>query len=377
MAPLVLTLRMRTLMVAPILLAIATGIALFAHSDVNTPMLWSQCHAHARIPALSRIPVLGTPSCYLVSFFQAALDSVRTRAVLAVILAFVGGLLTVCTVESARGCNATARVVAHPTPSWLLFNLLGGALVWQLLIVPAQIQRLRNIFIAQKNGGAGDGDGDEEGNVGGGGGRDRLERLGVDLDRNIAGSEVVAIPVAVAVGFLLPSILMLVYNSSPVAIGVWLFFPVYVSLVRLGVRWMLQRTWDYTAERNVHLETHRRSLVAVYALPLLASLLAHAAIIWSMTRRDDRKEMTRSCVMFIEIDFAFIGATVLYWVLVETNWKVPVYMVAISVVLGPGAGVLGGWLLRENVIQEELGAVIDLDAAEDTAGEPSEQTPLL
>ena len=41
--------------------------------------------------------------------------------------------------------SAVLRVVAHPTPSWLLFNLLGGALVWQLLIVPAQIQRLRTL----------------------------------------------------------------------------------------------------------------------------------------------------------------------------------------------------------------------------------------
>lgn len=370
MAPLVLTLRMRTLMVVPILLALATAAALFAHSDVNTPMLWSQCHAHARIPALSRVPLLGTPLCYLVSFFRAALDSVRTRAVLAAVLAAAGALLTVCTAEAARGCNRTARVVAHPTPSWLLFNLLGGALVWQLLIVPAQIQRLRNIFVAQKSGAGGDDD--EEADVGG----DRLAALEIDLDRNIAGSEVVAIPVAVAVGYYLPSILMLVYNS-PAAIGVWLFFPIYVSLVRQGVRWAVQRAWDFTAERGVHLETHRRSLVAVYAVPLLSSLLAHAALLWSLTRPDDRKEMTRSCVKFIEIDFAFIGATVLYWVLVETNWKVPAGMVGIAALLGPGAGVLGGWLLRENVIQKELGAVIDLDAADETAGDPSEQTPLL
>ncbi|ATY60099.1 hypothetical protein CCM_02527 [Cordyceps militaris CM01] len=370
MAPLVLTARTRTLMIVPILLAIATGIALFVHSDVNTPMLWSQCHAHARLPGLSRVPLLGTPLCYVVSFFHAALDSARTRAVLAVVLAFVGALLTVCTAESARGCNRPARLVANPTPAWLLFNLLGGALVWQLLIVPAQIQRLRNIFVAQKIGAAGD---EEEGGEIGG---QRLEALGVDLDRNLAASEVVAIPVSIVLGFYLPSVLMLVFNS-PATIGVWLFFPLYVSLARQAVRWALQRVWSHTAERNVHLETHRRSLVAVYGVPALSSVLAHAGILWSLTRPDDRREMTRSCVKFIEIDFAFIGATVLYWVLVETNWKVPAYMVGISALLGPGAGTLAGWLLREKVIQEELGAVIDLVAGEEAADEPSEQTPLL
>lgn len=371
MAPLVLTARLRTLMIVPVLLAVATAIALFAHSDVNTPMLWSQCHAHARIPALSRIPVLGTPLCYIVSFFQAALDSARTRAVMSVILSFVGALLTVITTESARGCNKPARLVANPTPAWLLFNLLGGAIVWQLLIVPAQIQRLRNIFIGQRDGG---GDGQDDADDGERG--EALQTLGVDLDRNVAGSEVFAIPISVAAGFYVPSILMLVFNS-PATIGTWLFFPLYVSLVRQGVRWLVQRKWDHTADRNVHLERNRRSLIAVYAVPLLSSVLSHAGVIWNLTRPDDRKEMTRSTVMFIEIDFAFIGATILYWVLVETNWKVPVSMVGISAVLGPGAGMLGGWVLREKVIERELGSLIDLVVGEEVADEPSEQTPLI
>lgn len=367
MAPFVLTARMRTLMIVPVLLAIGTGVALFAHSDVNTPMLWSQCHSHSRIPGLSRVPVLGTPLCYIVSFFQEALNSNRTRAVMAVILSFVGALLTVCTAESARGCNRPARVVANPTPAWMLFNLLGGAIVWQLLIVPAQIQRLRNIFIRQKDGGRND-----EQEVGG----DELEALGIDLDRNLAGSEIVAIPVSVALGYYLPSTLMLYFNS-PATIGTWLFFPAYVTVVRQAVRWAVQRAWDEMTERNIHLETHRRSLVPVYLVPLLASVASHVTIIWNMTQPDDRKEMTRSTVKFIEIDFAFIGVTVLYWVWVETNWKVPASMVGVSALLGPGTGTLAGWLLRENVIQRELGALIDTVVDEETSGEPSEQTPLL
>ncbi|TQV94691.1 hypothetical protein IF1G_06702 [Cordyceps javanica] len=382
MAPFVLTARTRTLMIVPIFLAVATAVALFVHSDVNTPMLWSQCHARARLPGLSRVPVLGTPLCYVVSFFQATLDAARSRAVMAVVLAFVGALLTVCATESARGCNRPARLVANPTPAWLLFNLLtgAGALVWQLLIVPAQIQRLRNIFVAQKLGATGSGGGtreeeeDEEQGIGG----QRLEALGVDLDRNLAGSEVVAIPVSIALGYYLPSVLMLVLRS-PAAVGAWLFFPLYVSLARQALRWALRRALgdDAAAGRAVHLETHRRSLAAVYALPVLASVLAHAAVLWHLAARpDDRKEMTRSCVAFVEIDAAFIAATVLYWVLVETSWKVPALMVAVAALLGPGAGTLAGWPLRERIIEKELGAVIDSVAAEDNDG-PSEQTPLL
>jgi hypothetical protein len=359
--PLIQTARMRSLMVVPIILAIITALALFARSDVNAALLWSQCHAHSRIPALSRIPVVGTALCFLISFTQAALDSLRTRAVMAVILSFVGALLTVCTSESARSCNRPARLVANPTPAWLLFNIFGGAVVWQLLIVPAYIQRARNLFLAQKA----ENDGDEEG-----------AEPAHDLDRNLAGSEVAAIPVSVAAGYYVPSVLMLVYNS-PSTIGAWLLFPLYVSVVRQAVRWCIQRIWTTTSEKNVHLETNYRSLAAVYVLPLVSSLLSHGGIIWNLTRPDDRKELTRSTVGFIEIDFAFIGATILYWVFVEVGWKVPLSMVGVSALFGPGAGTLAGWLLRERVIQRELDELLVEDVEREADAEPSEQTPLI
>ncbi|KAK3185854.1 hypothetical protein K4F52_005308 [Lecanicillium sp. MT-2017a] len=359
--PLIQTARMRSLMVVPIILAIVTALALFARSDVNAALLWSQCHARSRIPAVSRIPGLGTPLCFLISFFQAALDSLRTRAVMAMILSFVGSLLTVCTSESARSCNRPARVVANPTPGWLLFNLLGGAVVWQLLIVPAYLQRARNLFLAHKA----EGEGDEENT-----------EPAEHQDRNVAGSEVAAIPLSVAAGYYVPSILMLVFNS-PATIGAWLLFPLYVSVVRQAVRWGIQRIWASTAERNVHLETNRRSMAAVYAIPLISSLLSHGGFIWNLTRPDDRKELTRSTVSFIEIDFAFIGATILYWVFVEVGWKVPLSMVGVSAIFGPGAGTLAGWILRERVIQRELAHLLIDDTERDADAEPSEQTPLI
>lgn len=93
---------LRYLFIAPVLFAISTALCLFVNSDANAAILWSQCKSRDIIPRLSSISIIGPPQCYLISSFHAALDSVRTKATISVILAFVGALLSVCTVESAR-----------------------------------------------------------------------------------------------------------------------------------------------------------------------------------------------------------------------------------------------------------------------------------
>ena len=123
-----------------LLLALLACATLFAHSDVNAALLWSQCHARERLPLLTDarfVPSwLATPACFLVSFFAEALDAARSRAAVAELLAGVGALMSVATAESARACNERVAsrvgrgVIARPTGWWLLFNLIGGALVW-------------------------------------------------------------------------------------------------------------------------------------------------------------------------------------------------------------------------------------------------------
>ncbi|KAL7954373.1 hypothetical protein V8C34DRAFT_294475 [Trichoderma compactum] len=297
----------KSLLVIPIILSVGTFVALFAHSDVDIALLWSQCHSRARIPGLSHIPLIGTPSCFLVSFFQCALDSLRSKAVMAVILSYVGALATVCTVESARRCNRPNSLIAKPTLWWLLFNLLGGAMVWQLVIVPAFLHRAKALVLAEKQS---QGTGGEDSTVAAA----EVEDIGEE-GRTLPDSEAVAIPIAVAAGYFLPSILMLVFNS-PATITVWLFFPLYV-----------------------------------YALPIVLSIAAHAFVIWNLAQGDDRKKMTKLTVSFIEIDFQFIAWTVLYWVFVEAGWRVPLSMIAISVIAGPGTGTVLGWLYRERLVK--------------------------
>ncbi|KAL2196629.1 hypothetical protein P885DRAFT_78355 [Corynascus similis CBS 632.67] len=361
---------LRYLLMMPVLLAILTGYALAIHSDTNTYMLYSQCHARARLPWLSRVPVLGSLACFLVSFFQAAVDSVRASGLMAVILSFVGGLLTVTAVEAARICNSPSALIAtFPTALWLVFDLVGGALVWQLAIVPAFLRRARDIIAARSQGA--------------GGGPPRLsgpaDPTFGEAMRHLArgAAETVAIPVAVTLGYIVPAALVLVLDH-PVAVLVWLFFPVWVSLVRQAVRRVVLAVREGTSA-SLHLESNQLALIAVYALPVACSVLSHAYFIWTLTQPDDRREMTRSTLKFIAIQAFFVGMTVLYWILVEAGWRTLLVMVLASVVLGPGAGVCLGWVYREQMVDLDRSvtvvAVGSRRQSEDA--EPSEETPLL
>ncbi|CAG7560016.1 unnamed protein product [Fusarium equiseti] len=341
----------RVLIIPPILLAAATIVALFLHSDVNAALLWSQCHSHARIPGVSRIPAIGTPLCYLISFFRAALQSLRSTAVMAVVLAFLGGLLTVSTVEAARICNAPNVLIAYPTGPWLVFDLVGGAVVWELVIIPAFLHRARSVLNARQRD---DGHGDVH---------------QIFTSRHLPDSELVAIPISVALGYFLPSILML-FKTTPATVGVWLFFPIYVTIVRQTIRSVIA-VIRRVSPTNIHLASNRRSLFFVYLLPIICSILAHVFFIWSLTQPDDRKEMTRSTIVFIEVDTQFIFWTVLYWMLVEVGWRVPLTTVLTSLLIGPGAGTCVGWMYREKLIHHD-------DDGNESADEPAdEETPLL
>jgi hypothetical protein len=356
---------LRYLVIVPVLLAVLTGILLFIHSDTNTYMLYSQCHARSRLPWLSHIPVLGSPACFLVSFFQEAAASVRAFGLMAVILSFVAGLLTVSTVEAARICNSPSVLIAYPTGPWLVFDLIGGAIVWELVIIPAFFHRSREIIAARRQGGPQQLSGPAD------------PTFGEAMRHLTKVAETVAIPVAVAVGYVVPALLMLVLDH-PVAVIVWLFFPVWVSLVRQAMRRLVllaREGWD----GSLHLESNRLAMLCMYAVPVVCSVLAHAHFIWTLTQPDDRKEMTRSTLKFIAIDAFFVGLTVLYWILVEAGWRVALVMVGASVVLGPGAGICIGWIYREQTVDPDRSvtvvAVGSRRESEDSS--PSEETPLL
>ncbi|RKU47920.1 hypothetical protein DL546_009306 [Coniochaeta pulveracea] len=217
--------------------------------DINIPLLYSQCHARSRLHFLSRIPVLGAPSCFLVSFWLETLDSFRGRVIMATLLGFVVGLVTVTTLESKRVANQRDGLVKRP-----------GLWVWAPFVV-----------------------------LGG------------------------------------------------------------VSVTGWGVPGLLRRgkegeTWTTT----LHLSSSRLNLVAVYALPILLSVVAHGYLLYNLvTRRDDSHEVTRSTLKFILIDLGGLLTAVLYWVLVEAGWMAAAVFVVATLLAGPGAGVSLAWGWRE------------------------------
>jgi hypothetical protein len=187
-----------------------------------------------------------------------------------------------------------------------------------------------------------------------------------------------AIPVAVALGCVVPSVLMLVLGNSVVVL-VWLFFPLWVSLVRQGVRaGVVRLRRESLGASSLHLEASRAWTVVTYAVPVLCSVLAHGLLIWSLVAgHDDRKEMTRAAITFIEIDVGLILLTVLYWLFVEAGWRVALVMLLASVVLGPGAGVCLAWVYRESKVDPDRSVTVVAVGARAPDADPSEETPLL
>jgi hypothetical protein len=374
--PLLHQLRLAYLLAVPALLAVGAILVLARHGDVNTTLLYSQCHARSRLPSLSRIPVIGAPACFLVSFFIFASSSMRAVAQLSAILSFISALLTVSLVEAARPCNKRSWVIRHPTLSWLVMNLLGGTLVWDLWIVPEYLRRAKQVVVerakqdAQQTFGTG-----EEGL----GGLDPEERVRIERSF-ITSAEVYAIPVAVLVGFVVPSILMLTLKDVP-SVLVWLFFPVWVAIVRWAVELVAVRLLRDNGP--LYLESSAPSVALVYAVPFLASLVTHALFIFNLFCKNDSREMTRMALKFIEIDFAFIAATVLYWVFVEAGSVTAVLLVVSSVFLGPGAALCITWSTRENAIRagilDEGNHTMfgDDDGVDDDDSTVHEDTPLL
>lgn len=353
-------LRLTYLVIPPVILAVLTFIVLFQHSDTNLYMLWSQCHSRSRLPFLSRWPVLGTPLCFLVSFFQEAVasdSSSRAVSLMSGILSFLGGLITVSTVEAARVCNAPSALIAYPTGPWLAFTLVGGAFVWELVILPAFFHRSRSIILARRAGLDGSAEGGSRPTTGDQ--ETEAELLTSSTTRHLARTaEIIAIPAAVALGFFVPSILMLTVSATqPWTVLVWLFFPVWVSLLRQGIRalvvYMLRQHSDRW-QSTYHLDSSRLALAGMYALPVLASVAAHVFFLVDIiTQRDDRKEMTRSTTKFIVIDAFFLGLTVLYWLFIEAGWRVTLVTILTTVVFGPGAGICVGWVYRERKVDPD------------------------
>ncbi|KAI1429640.1 hypothetical protein F5Y12DRAFT_415191 [Xylaria sp. FL1777] len=368
--PLLYQLPIQYVLIVPVFLSVFAALTLTIHGDVNVPLLYSQCHARSRLPAISHIPVLGAPACFLVSLLMFATASMRGVAQLSVCLAFLGALLTVCRVEAARACNQRSWNIRFPTLSWLAANLVGGTLVWDLWIVSTFLKHAKDMRVERVKQDALEG-GQQRGDL-----FEQEER--VKLERSFTTeAEVYAIPVAVAVGFIVPSVLVLTLKCA-VTVTVWLFFPLWVAVAHWIVKFAAVKLLRDNEPR--YLESHPPSIAAVYALPFVASLLTHALFIWSLFCKDGSREMTKMALKFIRIDVIYLAATVLYWVFIESGLIPAVLLVVFSVILGPGAALCLTWFVREKAICTFAVEDEEDESDNETDGDDStvhEDTPLL
>lgn len=317
----------RSTLLPLILLALAT-IAAFATAIssewANLSLLWTPC-------SITTTPV-PTPLCFALNFFRAAHASPISRLEQAAIVAFLAALATITASEAAAARREDAHDEKRTTPDrkgelaqpsrgatrsslassiienlavpWLLYNVALGALAWQGIIIPAFLHESAH----------------------------RTPRL--DHDKRPQ-QHSLAIPLSVTLGLFLPASAMLLYPQNPLPIIAFLLFPLWISLAqRLLTQLPLP---GITANK-----------AAFYAPALLASTLAHAALLLTLTSTSASTTLprTRSAMLLLELDHAAIFLAVLYWLHRETGGaqRSVARVVAVSLVLGPGAGVCVGWM---------------------------------
>lgn len=347
-----------------VLLAVVTAYILFLSSDANVNALFTKCLPSQDTPAtvlitddtpsLARLPMVGIPMCCLVSFFHAALDSVRSFVIMNEILSYVGALLTVTTMESARACNQSSWMIRNPTPAWLLFNLAGGAVVWQLAIIPSFLSHEKGRRKTGRTAEVARPDENREPLLAGPrdphpGDRASEEDEGTHMSRHLDPAEIPAISSGVALGYFVPCMPFLLVPGTA-SITAWLFFPAYTSVARIVTRRLAGWARNNTGDR-VHPESSHAAIWTLYLLPIVWSAVAHWSLLYHLIFvSDDRSATTRAALGFIVADFSAIGLTVLWWIAAEAGWRLALFSLVVGIVIGPGGGLCAAWVLREEIM---------------------------
>ncbi|KAK2675397.1 hypothetical protein RAB80_007582 [Fusarium oxysporum f. sp. vasinfectum] len=341
-----------------VLLGLGTAWILFVNSDPSVSAVFTKCFplddgdgegdgsdGETTTPFVATIPIVGPPVCCLVSFFRAALDSHRSAIIMGEILSYVGALLTVTTLESARACNQSSSLIRNPTPSWLLFNLAGGAVVSGNSSSFPHFYRTRGSRQSSE---------EQQALLGPQGQKQQQHE---HMHRHLDPVEPPAISVGVVLGYFVPCMLF-VLAPGTVSILAWLFFPAYSSIVRIAVRRLLRvaNPPSAAAGSNLHPESSRAAVLWLYLVPILWSVVAHWLFLYNIAIvPDDRSHTTRAALGFIIADFTAIGLSVVYWMFVEAGWRLALLSLAAGAVLGPGAGLCLAWVLREGIMASTEG----------------------
>lgn len=399
-------------LLAPLLvLLLVVLLILTRDAFLEVPLLLSRCSSHAIHPAIGKsIPVLGSYICFGIAFFEAALESTRGVAFMSTVFAFTAALLTVTYIESSRVvAGEGGGYLRRLGLLWFLAHIGGGPFVFVFIAagwIVTSYREIRRIRSAQTPAQPQEGDAspqrpssEEDDDAASASAIHTKKRKALRRRRLRSSADALAIADAVLIGFALPAALALIYRSA-LPISLWLLFPIWVPLLRYLLATLVEtldtRRGATTGEEEaaspsqrssgvkpLDIERSPLSLALVYAVPIVLSLAAHIALLWSLTRKDKSKAVTRSVLRYEFVNWGAIAIITLYSIFIEAGWSALIGTLGSSVLLGPGAGVCVGWILRERVIRREDEEDIDAAAArvegsEGAAAEgASEATPLL
>lgn len=285
--------------------------------------------------------MLGQFLCGIVTFFKLILSDPEGFLFLAVFLPFVAGLVTIVCLESSRVANQAHRVIKYPTPALMMVNIVGGLVVFPLVLCPAFLLKSQN--------------------------EQRLEPLVPTVTAECASvisettplthptgrhvlsaAEIYSIPLSVFLGFIIPSITLFLHPDNEVLIALWQLFPVYVAILRYILRAVLLRTVPHLCVNNIHVEGDNVGLLYVYGAPSTASLLIHLFHVWhALAPSSGPNPQVHAVLHVLVVDFWAIALTMIYWLWFEGGIKPATIALSAGLVAGPGAGVCGGWIMRE------------------------------
>jgi len=96
-----------------------------------------------------------------------------------------------------------------------------------------------------------------------------------------------------------------------------------------------------------HAETSYGSVVRLYAIPAILSVISHWYFIYAFAIGDHLELSASPALKLMVINFWSIVICMAYWILIETSWRVLAIVLCCSLLGGAGMGLCVGWVLKE------------------------------
>jgi hypothetical protein len=283
--------------------------------------------------------------CFFSAFFT---DCFRTKfgfTFMASLLSFIAVLLTLSYVEAVRLFNQPSRIIRTPIVTWTMVNAITGSIA---------IPGLLAATVKRRN------DGLKKRKMTRQQGQNNRDRPGctdpvsvTPEDRHIRSSqETYAIPVAVALGFIFPSIVLMA-RPTLFVVGLWNLFPLFVSLIRIGLLKVIRQSHGQSPSTSHYCESNMASCIRLYAVPVGISFLSHIYLIYTLAMAPGRDFPLSPALKLMICNITSIAVIMLYWLSIESSLKVIFTTLIYSIIAGPGVGLACGWILKERVIVDD------------------------